>query len=84
MPILGREQAREVVDFTLANVQALLDVSTSLSKDLQLRSEVRKVESINLFTDEEALSRFEDAVKVFDDDNADGQTKDKADGVDGK
>lgn len=63
---LGKEAADEVVRFTLANVEELLKVTTELSSELQHFSEVRKVESLNVFTDEGALAEFRELLDVFE------------------
>ena len=67
MPVIGREKAQEVVLFTMKNVKDLLKVAASLSPDLQHRGEVRHVEALNIFTDEDQMSRISSTIKAFDD-----------------
>ena len=66
---LGKESADEVIRFTLANAEELIKVSSELPPELQRFSEVRKVESLNLFTDEEAVSEFRDLLKSYEQDH---------------
>jgi hypothetical protein len=44
-----------------------MKVNESLPADLQKAGEVRRVETMNVFTTEETFRNFQDAVKVFDD-----------------
>lgn len=67
---LEKEAADEVVRFTLANVDELLKVAEDLAPDLVASSEIRKVESLNLFTDEDALSEFRVLLDIFERHNA--------------
>lgn len=57
--------------FTLANVDALLTLVPTLPPELQRRCEVRKVESLNLFTDESMFEEFKGLVDAFEKDNPD-------------
>lgn len=66
---LGKEAADEVVRFTLANVEELLKVTSELSHELQDFSEVRRVESLNVFTNDEAYSAFRELLDVFERDH---------------
>ena len=66
---LGKEGADEVVRFTLANAEALMDVKDQLSPELQRFCEVRRVESLNLFTDEDAFSQFEELLATYERDH---------------
>lgn len=68
---LGLERTREVIHFTLANVDSLLDLVPTLSPELQKYCEVRKVESLNLFTDQHAFEEFAGVVEAFEKDNPD-------------
>lgn len=68
---LGLERTREVMHFTLANVDALLTLVPTLPPELQRRCEVRKVESLNLFTDESMFEEFKGLVDAFEKDNPD-------------
>ena len=68
---LGLERTREVMHFTLANVDALLDLVPTLSSELQKYCEVRKVESLNLFTDQHAFEEFAGVIEAFEKDNPD-------------
>ncbi|KXT06277.1 hypothetical protein AC578_9106 [Pseudocercospora eumusae] len=65
VPRIGREKAREVVDFTLANVEELFAVAATLSTELQRYSEIRRVESVNLFTDDSGFSRMQAILEDF-------------------
>jgi hypothetical protein len=64
---VGVEASREIVKFTLANVEALMKLNETLPADLQKNGEVRRVETMNVFTTEETFQNFQNAVKVFDD-----------------
>lgn len=68
-PVIGKERAQEVVRFTLANVEALFDVAKSLSAKLQQYSEIRRVNSLNVFTDDAGFARANSMVERFDHDN---------------
>lgn len=68
---LGKEMTDEVLDFTLANVEELIEVTATLPADLQKQSEVRRVESLNLCTNEQALSEVANLAKAYDE----GHTK---------
>ena len=69
VPSLGKEGAKEVVRFTLANVEALLKVVRTLSPELQKYCEVREVEALNLFTEDEAVTEFVEGLKEFEKEN---------------
>ena len=75
MSVIGREKAQEVVRFTTKNVKDLLKVAASLFPDLQHRGEVRHVEALNIFKDEDQMSRMSSTIKAFDDDNPRVQRK---------
>lgn len=66
VPSLGKEEADAVIRFTLANPEALLQVKDTLSPELQKYCEVRRVESLNLFTDDGAVSQFESLLEDFE------------------
>ena len=57
--------------FTLANVDVLLDLLLTMSRGLQQYGEVRRVESLNLFTVEQVFKEFQGVVKAFEEDNPD-------------
>lgn len=67
---LGKEAADEVIRFTLANVDALMDVTSQLSPELQRFCEMRRVEALNLFTDEEAYAEFKELLGEYERDHA--------------
>ncbi|KAF7188272.1 putative oxidoreductase OrdL [Pseudocercospora fuligena] len=71
VPRVGRAKAREVVDFTLANVEELFAVAATLSTELQRYSEIRRVESVNLFTDEPGFSHLKAMLEDFSANNQD-------------
>ncbi|KAK5165775.1 uncharacterized protein LTR77_008698 [Saxophila tyrrhenica] len=64
---LGAEKARDIVHFTLANVEALLKLNDGLSPALQKAGEVRRVETMNVFTTQAGFDEFSAAVREFDD-----------------
>lgn len=68
-PLIGAERAREVCDFTLENVESLFEVAESLDPELQEYSEVRRVEALNVFTDDEGFARAREMVRKFDAEN---------------
>lgn len=68
---LGLEKTREVMHFTLSNVDALLNLVSTLAPELQQRCEVRRVESLNLFTDEAMFEEFQGLIDAFQRDNPD-------------
>lgn len=68
---LGLERTREIMHFTISNVDALLDILPTLSPELQKQSEIRTVESLNLFTDESVFEEFKSLVEAFGKDNPD-------------
>ncbi|EME80288.1 uncharacterized protein MYCFIDRAFT_86840 [Pseudocercospora fijiensis CIRAD86] len=70
-PRIGREKAREVVDFTLANVEELFAVAATLPAELQRYSEIRRVESVNLFTDDSGFSQMQAKLEDFRANNQD-------------
>lgn len=70
-PVIDKERAQEVVRFTLANVEALFDVAKSLSPELQRYSEIRRVNSLNVFTDDTGFARAKSAIERFDHGNPD-------------
>lgn len=63
---MGKEGAREIVHFTLANVEALLALNGELSEEVQKKGEIRRVETMNLFTTEKGFEEFSGSVKEFD------------------
>ncbi|KXS93958.1 hypothetical protein AC579_7565 [Pseudocercospora musae] len=71
VPRIGRQKAREVVDFTLANVEELFTLAATLSTELQHYSEIRRVESVNLFTDDSGFSRMQAILEDFRANNQD-------------
>lgn len=66
---LGKEAADEVIRFTLANVDALMDVKSHLDPELQRFCEMRRVEALNLFTDDEAYHEFEELLGHYERDH---------------
>lgn len=65
-PSLGKEEADAVIRFTLANPEVLLKVKSTLSPELQKYCEVRRVEALNLFTDDEAFAEFQTLLEDFE------------------
>ena len=57
--------------FTLKNVQELLELWKSLPEKQREYSEVRSVETLNIFTDAEGFAHVKDVVNKFDTDNPD-------------
>ena len=70
LPNLGREMTDEVLDFTLATVEEILQVASTLSTDLQQYSEVRRVESLNICTSNEAFSEVDGLAKAYNEAHA--------------
>ncbi len=64
---LGKEKARDIVPFTLANLEALIKLNDGLSHELQKAGEVRLVETMNVFTTQAGFDEFSAAVREFDD-----------------
>lgn len=63
---LGNDEADQVIRFTLANVDELMKVKDELSPELRKFSEVRRVESLNLFTDEGAFAEFHELLEAYE------------------
>ena len=63
---LGREKARDIVHFTLANVEALIGLNEQLPAAVQKAGEVRRVETMNVFTTQAVFDDFSAAVREFD------------------
>lgn len=64
---MGKDGAKEIVHFTLANVEALIKLNEEeLSPEIQKAGEVRRVETMNVFTTEQAFAEFSGSVKLFD------------------
>lgn len=55
--------------FTLSNVEALLNLVPTLSPALQRYCEVRRVQSLNLFTDGAMFEEFKGLVVAFEREN---------------
>lgn len=68
VPLIGKQRAREVVEFTLANVEALFQVSETLSPELKEYCEIRRANTLNVFTDSEGFDRAVGAMEKFDED----------------
>lgn len=67
MPLMGKDGAREIVHFTLANVEELIRLSEEeLTPELRREGEVRRVETLNVFTTEAGFEEFAKAVGEFD------------------
>ncbi|KAF2169059.1 hypothetical protein M409DRAFT_21068 [Zasmidium cellare ATCC 36951] len=71
LPEIGKQKAQEVVHFTLKNVQELLKLAEGLPEKQRDYSEVRSVETLNIFTDEEGFAHAKEVVGRFDADNPD-------------
>lgn len=71
LPKVGKVKAQEVVHFTLRNVNELLGLAHSLPDKQREYSEVRAVETLNIFTDEEGFAHAKEIVSRFDADNPD-------------
>ncbi|KAK4500112.1 hypothetical protein PRZ48_008298 [Zasmidium cellare] len=71
LPEIGKEKSQEVVHFTLKNVQELLKLANWLPEEQREYSEVRSVETLNIFTDEEGFAYAKEVVNKFDADNPD-------------
>lgn len=65
---LGLERTKEVMHFTLANVEAMLNLIPTLPPKLQQYCEVRRVQSLNVFTDETMFEEFKGLVNAFEKD----------------
>ena len=68
---LGLERTREVMHFTLANVEVMLNLLPTLSPELQQDCEVRRVESLNIFIYEDMFEEFKGLVDAFEKHNPD-------------
>lgn len=71
LPQVGKTKAQEVVHFTLRNVKELLSLAYSLPDEQSEYSEVRPVETLNVFTDEAGFAHAKKVVSRFDADNPD-------------
>ncbi|WPH04749.1 FAD dependent oxidoreductase [Acrodontium crateriforme] len=69
-PFLSLKETKEVMHFALDNVQALLQLAETLSPQLKVYSEVRAVESLELFTNIEAFEHFKKVVSEFEREDA--------------
>ncbi|KAK3691971.1 hypothetical protein LTR37_018331, partial [Vermiconidia calcicola] len=69
LPVYGKEKTQEIIDFTFGNVEALIKLGSELPADLQRSSEVRRVETLNLFTTEETFADLTSTIRAFDEAN---------------
>lgn len=71
LPRVGKTKAQEVVHFTLRNVKELLSLAQTLPDKQREYSEVRSVETLNIFTDDDGFAHVKEVVGRFDADNPD-------------
>ncbi|WPH03555.1 FAD dependent oxidoreductase [Acrodontium crateriforme] len=69
LPVLGLEATKDVIHFTLANVEALLQLAKTLSPELQSASEVRPVDSLTIFINDDKFAHLKQVVEALDRDD---------------
>lgn len=63
---LSEEDGQEAVKFQLGNVEAMMALNETLPNDLKGYGEVRRVETMNVFTTDEGFASMKEAKEKFD------------------